>query len=692
MRMGNTGESLSSYSSKGPTSDGRNGIDIIAPGTDYYTARARASGFPTNYELAAGSGTSFAAPFVSGLAALALAANPSLRPSGDNCNVETDNSACTTSTGVIDSSMQNPFEALLKQDCADWGVTGDDPQSGCGYIRAARTLQRAYSQTPSINYPTLCRFTLTSSPQLTRGFYITPGTEPAGINIVATTGQGWQGGREGFLTDKDWIVHGVRSDGSILLLRTNKWSSMGDTSGRHNANWIAPTDESYYIEIIGRTTRTFNVTTSGTGNCPTPIDRWSVNSNVVVNEGIETSTALILNDSLGSVPTIVAAAGIQVETVTATSGQLTIKIKAPTNPTQQGPWSSNVLLRDGTNMSRVQISVSDSFTAVPVVPTRLSFSPNGDNEGADLVQARTTISADGSVVSYATRSPSALGLGSTPTYSYPVVQNTVTGARTAPFTANGSLNVSGQVDFLDMSSDGSTFLYGLFPGGSGVLPGDSDMWYEVFINKAGVNTRVGLTTAERNPAWSTWDWPFSWLSGSRADMSPDAKWVSLPFPTSTTRMGLAVRSVETPTSLVVIDSNWQDLWGSPKSPKTTNNSILWVTTNPALIPAGVESALMSYNISTQTTQVVSRGVDGAPLNSFSATQRAPIADSTGRNVFFLDNGRILKRDLLLNTTSVILSNRDYDVLSIVDFVGPNFLDVTMQPKYWIIQHSQLVLV
>jgi subtilisin family serine protease len=157
MRMGNTGESLSSYSSKGPTSDGRNGIDIIAPGTDYYTARARASGFPTNYELAAGSGTSFAAPFVSGLAALALAANPSLRPSGDNCNVETDNSACTTSTGVIDSSMQNPFEALLKQDCADWGVTGDDPQSGCGYIRAARTLQRAYSQTPSINYPTLCR-------------------------------------------------------------------------------------------------------------------------------------------------------------------------------------------------------------------------------------------------------------------------------------------------------------------------------------------------------------------------------------------------------------------------------------------------------------------------------------------------------------------------------------------------------
>ncbi len=686
MRMGNTGESLSGYSSKGPTSDGRNGVDILAPGTDYYVARARASGFPSTYELAAGSGTSFAAPFVSGLAALALAANPTLKPSGDNCNVALDNTACATSTGVIDATMQNPIEDLLKADCSDWGVTGDDPQSGCGYIRAARTLQRAYSQTPSINYPTLCRFTLSSSPQLTRGFYVTPGTEPAGINVVATTGQGWQGGREEFFTDKDWTVQGVRTDGTTLLLRGNVYANtgitMGDQSGRHNANWISPTDESYYIEIIGRTSRTFNVTTSGTGNCPVPSDRWSVISNTSLREGAETSTALILNDSVGSLPTIVAAEGIQVETATSTSSQLTIKLKAPTNPNEQGPWSSNVMLRDGSNMSRIQISIIDSFTALPVVPTRLSLAPTGENEGIDLIQGRTAISSDGSLVSYATRSPSALGLSSTPTYSYPVIQNTVTGARTAPFSSNGSLNVYGQVDFLDMSSDGSTSLFGLFPGGSGVLPGDTDLWYELFINKAGVNTRVGLTVEERNPAWTTWEWPPSWLSGSLADMSPDAKWVSVPFPISTTRMGLALRSVETPTSLVVIDSNWQDLWGSPKSPRTTNNSVLWITSNPALIPAGVESALMSYNISTQTTQVVSLGENGSPLTSFSTPQRGPVADPTGRYAFILDNSRILKRDLLLNTTTALISNRDYDVASIIDFVAPNFLDVTMRPKYF----------
>jgi serine protease AprX len=72
MRMGISGESISSYSSKGPTSDGRNGVDILAPGTDYYVARARTTGFTGYQSLAAASGTSFAAPFVSGLVALML--------------------------------------------------------------------------------------------------------------------------------------------------------------------------------------------------------------------------------------------------------------------------------------------------------------------------------------------------------------------------------------------------------------------------------------------------------------------------------------------------------------------------------------------------------------------------------------------------------------------------------------------
>jgi subtilisin family serine protease len=58
MRMGANGESMASFTSKGPTSDGRLGIDIIAPGTNLVTARARSSEFPNNDASVASSGTS----------------------------------------------------------------------------------------------------------------------------------------------------------------------------------------------------------------------------------------------------------------------------------------------------------------------------------------------------------------------------------------------------------------------------------------------------------------------------------------------------------------------------------------------------------------------------------------------------------------------------------------------------------
>jgi subtilisin family serine protease len=155
MRMGANGESMASFTSKGPTSDGRMGIDIIAPGTNLVTARARSSEFPNNDASAASSGTSFAAPYVAGLAAIALAANNNLRPAVGQICVGSQ-SPCPT--GVISASMSNPFEELIKVDCADWGMPGNDADSGCGYIRAGKSVQRIFGATPTVVYPSICNF------------------------------------------------------------------------------------------------------------------------------------------------------------------------------------------------------------------------------------------------------------------------------------------------------------------------------------------------------------------------------------------------------------------------------------------------------------------------------------------------------------------------------------------------------
>lgn len=74
---GEKGFSLSSYSSRGPTADGRTKPDVCAPGDNITSVAAgTASGYTAK------SGTSMAAPFVAGVAALMLGANVSLSPSG----------------------------------------------------------------------------------------------------------------------------------------------------------------------------------------------------------------------------------------------------------------------------------------------------------------------------------------------------------------------------------------------------------------------------------------------------------------------------------------------------------------------------------------------------------------------------------------------------------------------------------
>ena len=73
---------VASFSSRGPTADGRTKPDICFPGTDIVAARASGTsmGSPLNGQYTSASGTSMATPHASGLAALLLQAKPDATP------------------------------------------------------------------------------------------------------------------------------------------------------------------------------------------------------------------------------------------------------------------------------------------------------------------------------------------------------------------------------------------------------------------------------------------------------------------------------------------------------------------------------------------------------------------------------------------------------------------------------------
>ncbi|MFM7030197.1 MAG: S8 family serine peptidase [Micrococcales bacterium] len=127
------GSFLSPFSSVGPTSDGRDGIDLIAPGAGIRaaltTARSSGGAMTTVY-----SGTSMATPYVAGVAAIVAQQHPGEAPAGTTCTV-----SVSCPDGVVDASMTNPIQARFKT--ADLLAAGSDPETGLGLISASATLK-----------------------------------------------------------------------------------------------------------------------------------------------------------------------------------------------------------------------------------------------------------------------------------------------------------------------------------------------------------------------------------------------------------------------------------------------------------------------------------------------------------------------------------------------------------------------
>ncbi|MGZ4119871.1 MAG: S8 family serine peptidase [Actinomycetota bacterium] len=110
------GFSVSPWSSRGPTADGRMKPDVCAPGQSITAARANSGSGYITY-----SGTSMAAPFVAGVASLMLDANNTLTPA--------------------------QLKSIMMTTAQDWTVPGADTETGAGRLQAYEAIKRAGSFT-----------------------------------------------------------------------------------------------------------------------------------------------------------------------------------------------------------------------------------------------------------------------------------------------------------------------------------------------------------------------------------------------------------------------------------------------------------------------------------------------------------------------------------------------------------------
>jgi subtilisin family serine protease len=114
------GAFLAPFSSRGAK------VDLLAPGTSITAARSTKLGKTTKTIVY--SGTSMAAPYVAGLAALALQQDPSRAPSATVCG------ACVDGVSGAVNGVQDALATT------DWFTAGADEASGLGLVDAAATL------------------------------------------------------------------------------------------------------------------------------------------------------------------------------------------------------------------------------------------------------------------------------------------------------------------------------------------------------------------------------------------------------------------------------------------------------------------------------------------------------------------------------------------------------------------------
>ena len=464
------------YSSVGPTGDGRFGIDLIAPGSSIEAAQTTARYGATTVK----SGTSMATPYVAGIAALLIEQDPNASPGGTLCELS---ESCPI--GVLPESMVNPIQNQMKT--SDWYAPGTDNMTGSGLVSASATML-GQQPAPAVALSGTFRG---DSPNV---FRVAPHSRPAVLSVYTPTS--------------------VRSDAfdsstlNIQIVDQNfelKTSEVPCTLlGIGSCSTAAFTFTPYLYAYLLRpsTTDTFVVV-----NSPKNLDYE------IVVPGLDASVTSFTGVSANNIDlSTTNAADITLSRTTASAIPTSYFVSAPASLQVQnsaqlpaGPPGTSVNITvsksgvAGNSEERIVISggdgsllvssviVSDTGDGRIIYPNPAGYSDRGEsadqyyiaNDGTILLNSRAT----GLQSSNGYDSVAVIAAGSRRIKQIPLTQ-------TSP----------SQIDIRSISLDGKAFVGFQFPGGAGLLPGDSDTRENYFVHN--ITTGATIEVGPDNTQWN----------------------------------------------------------------------------------------------------------------------------------------------------------------------------------------------
>lgn len=477
------GKFLAPYSSHGPTSDGRAGIDITAPGSGIRAALTTAKSSFNNYETTM-SGTSMATPYVAGIAALLLEQNPTAAPSGTLCDVDV---SCPA--GVVKESMTNGVQDRMKT--SDWFAPGVDPDSGAGIVSASAslngtTLPASHSSTATIDE---------NSDNLIQ---IPPHESDTSISILLD---------HSFRTDpfdsSTFTVLQVDSNYNQIQLKV-VCTLLAVTSCQFGTPGWTPRLFNYFLPASSETT-TLIIKCSKTIDYRVNVD--SLSGAVLHSSGVKASGLNLDAPSAGSVTlertlpsatddsyTISATGSLTVQgSVTLPAGPAGTSVTVPVSMPSSSPASLERVLFTSTTGALIASSVRTrtSGDGPLIYPNTQGFDAT-DNGGPVF------IADDGSILGSSRAAGLANGAG------YDSVYRVAANSRTVVKYDIPQTSLS-QIDTMGLSQDGTHGLFREYPAGAGVVPGDDTISWTYFVR----NLETGASY-EVGPDWSQWSsW---WLS------------------------------------------------------------------------------------------------------------------------------------------------------------------------------------
>ncbi|MDQ1644913.1 MAG: hypothetical protein QOJ50_1097, partial [Cryptosporangiaceae bacterium] len=510
------GEWLAPFSSRGPTGDGRPGIDVTAFGVDVSSALANRQPWDFHTSM---SGTSMATPVVSGLVALLAAARPDRHPSATPC-ADTDPRA-DCADGVLDGSVRDPFGDLIRSTAQDWFTPGIDGLSGAGILRGGAALATqsgtsAAALPGAVAMPRSSSFHLTLSPGRRIVIPVDATGSAAAVTAVLDQGDGMRRvklrwldekaqentaysetwGGEGFFTADD-ASYNPRQYGTVLPPGAGKqWLEIRSDYG------------TYELDLL--------------------ITAAAAPQAISTAVHLETAQSAAEGGSAGSVDLVLDADLDHRYTFQPVGdGQLS----PSTSPVSVGPAPAGTRIRfaapavdDSTPEGRHTglfglVPAPGSAADTPVLRTSVPIADNDDGtpaatrilaHGSEITGGLypfwlgpVLVADDGTIVTEAFSDQLRLEAGevpgSTSTYAPVVVKPGQADATPIPLGAHGSALPAAQVQVLGLSADGSRVLIGMPGWVSGAVDGDTDALPELFVHDlhTGQNTRVGFTPAQR---------------------------------------------------------------------------------------------------------------------------------------------------------------------------------------------------